>query len=58
MFDLSMPKVTVTFEDGSVKDLFQFYPDEIHFSESEFVGRTEAEAFAIRTKKDVDYLRS
>jgi hypothetical protein len=58
MFDMNMPKVTVTFEDGSKKELFWFYPDELRFSEHEFVGKTEAEALALRTKKDIAYLRS
>jgi hypothetical protein len=53
-----MPRVTVTFEDGEVKDLFSFYPDEITFDESEFIGLTEDEARALRHEKDVAYLRS
>ena len=58
MFDLNMPKVTVTFEDGSKKELFTFYPDELSFSEAEFVGLTETEAYALRHRKDVAYLRA
>lgn len=53
-----MPIVTVTFEDGEVKELFSFYPDEISFAESEFIGLTEDEAQELRHKKDVAYLRS
>mgnify|MGYP007062853233 CR=1 FL=1 len=53
-----MPKVTVTFEDGSKKELFTFYPDELSFSEAEFVGLTETEAYALRHRKDVAYLRA
>ena len=52
------PAVVVTFEDGTSKNLFVFYPDEISFSPEEFVGLTEEEAFSLRHKKDVDYLRS
>ena len=52
-----MPKVTVTFADGEVKELFSFYPDEISFTESEFIGLTEAEAHELRHRKDVAYLR-
>ena len=33
-----MPTVTATFESGEVKELFAFYPDEISFEESEFLG--------------------
>jgi len=53
-----MPKVTATFEDGSTKELFSFYPDEISFTAGEFVGKTEAEARQLRHKKDVAFLRS
>lgn len=57
MFD-PMPKVVATFEDGSVKELFTFYPDELSFCESEFIGLTEEEAHALFHKKDVEYLRA
>ena len=55
---VGLPKVHVTFEDGSEKDLFTFYPDELSFRESEFVGLTEDEARDLRTKRDISYLRS
>jgi hypothetical protein len=54
----SLPCVTAQFEDGSERKLFHFYPDELKFSESEFVGLTEAEAHTLRHDKDVAYLRS
>jgi hypothetical protein len=57
MFD-PMPKVEVTYEDGSTEVLFEFYPDELSFSESEFIGKTRDEALALRHNKDVAYLRS
>jgi hypothetical protein len=50
--------VTATFEDGTTKELFRFYPDEIQFSENELVGLTEKEAKELRTKKDIAYLQS
>lgn len=53
-----MPKVHVTFDDGTDKDLFEYYPDEISFSEREFIGLTETAAYDLRHKKDVAYLRS
>lgn len=53
-----MPKVSVTYEDGSAEDLFSFYPDEISFSAGEFVGLTREEGLALRHKRDVAYLRS
>ena len=57
MFD-PMPEVVATFEDGSTKKLFSFYPDEISFQPSEFVGLTEDEAKALRDRKDTAYLKS
>jgi hypothetical protein len=43
LFD-PMPDVTATFDDGTRKKLFSFYPDELRFDECEFIGKTEAEA--------------
>ena len=57
MFD-PMPEVVATFEDGSSKSLFPFYPDEIMFQASEFIGLTEQEAMDLRHRKDVAYLQS
>lgn len=53
-----MPTVTATFADGSVKDVFSFFPDEINFSAQEFVGLTEIQALELRTRKDIAYLQS
>ncbi len=57
IFD-KMPEVIATFTDDSVKTLFSYYPDEISFSPSEFIGLTEDEARQLRHKKDVRYLQS
>ena len=57
-FDLDMPKVAVTYNDGKEETLFTFYPDELSFRESEFVGLTREQAFSLRHRKDVSYLRS
>ncbi len=57
MFD-PMPEVIATFEDGTTKTLFSFYPDEITFHASEFIGLTEEEAKALRHRKDVAFLKS
>ena len=57
MFD-PMPEVVATFEDGSRKTLFSFYPDEVSFRESDFVGLTEEEAHSLFQQKDHAYLRS
>jgi len=58
MFDFKKPEVIVTFEDGTTKKLFDFYPDEISFRAEEFVGKTEEEGRALFHRKDVAYLRS
>lgn len=57
MFD-PMPRVTVTYEDGSTEMLFEFYPDEVMFTAREFVGLTRSEALGLFHKKDVSYLQS
>jgi len=57
-FDLDMPKVAVTYNDGKEETLFSFYPDELSFSESEFIGKTRDQAMNLRHRKDVAYLRS
>lgn len=56
IFDI--PKVYVTTEDGKEQLLFEYYPDELMFSPSEFVGLTIKEANTLKFKKDVAYLRS
>ena len=57
MFD-PMPEVIATFEDGTTKALFSFFPDEVSFRESEFLGLTEEEAHSLFQRKDSAYLRS
>ena len=57
MFD-PMPEVIATFDNGTTKTLFSFYPDEITFQPSEFIGLTEEEAMALRQRKDVAFLKS
>ncbi len=57
MFD-PMPEVIATFEDGSSKSLFSFYPDEVSFRPEEFNGLTEEDAHSLFQQKDTSYLRS
>jgi len=57
MFD-PMPKVVVTMDNGKSQDLFEYYPDEISFTPSEFIGLTIDEARALKGKKDLNYLKS
>jgi hypothetical protein len=53
-----LPVVWVTVDGGHEERLFEYYPDEISFHPQEFLGLTISEARALRTKKDVDFLRS
>ena len=57
LFD-PMPKVIVTLDNNTEETLFEYYPDEISFTESEFIGLTISECRALYTKKDLAYLRS
>ena len=57
MFD-KIPEVYVTTEDGKEHYLFNYYPDEISFTEKEFVGLTLDEARGLKFKKDKTYLQS
>ena len=57
MFD-PMPEVKVQFNNGDEKALFEFYPDEISFNESEFMGLTEESARRLKFEKDKRYIQS
>ena len=57
MFD-PMPEVVATFEDGTTKSLFSFFPDEVSFLPPEFTGLTEEDAHSLFQRKDTTYLRS
>jgi hypothetical protein len=57
--DHPLPEVWVTLEgNGKEKKLFTFYPDEISFKESDFVGLTEDEARTLKFQRDRSFLRS
>ena len=53
-----MPLVKVKFNNGDEKTLFEFYPDEISFKESEFIGLTEESAHRLKFEKDKMYIQS
>ncbi len=57
LFD-PMPQVYVTMEDGTEQFLYEYYPDEISFSPSEFLGLTIDEAKHLKFIKDRNYLQS
>lgn len=56
--DLTSANVVATFDDGSTEKLFDFYHDEIRFTEAELIGLTEEEARQLKFRKDNAYLRS
>ena len=56
--DYPMPEVKVQFNNGDEKTLFEFYPDEISFKESEFIGLTEESARRLKFEKDKRYIQS
>lgn len=57
LFD-PMPQVYITLENGVEEFLYEYYPDEISFSPSEFVGLTKDEAIHLKFVKDKNYLQS
>lgn len=50
--------IMAEFDDGSKGKLFQYYPDEISFTEDELIGRTHDEAIKLKQRKDIEYLHS
>jgi hypothetical protein len=57
MFD-PMPKVNVRLSNGEERTLFKFFPDEISFNESEFIGLTEESAYRLKFEKDKKFIQS
>lgn len=57
LFD-PMPVVYVTDTTGTERELFSYYPDEISFTEQEFVGLTIEQGRTLKFTKDRAYLRS
>ena len=53
-----MPQVFGILEDGAEILLFSYYPDEISFSEQEFIGLSVSEARYLKFKKDKLFLQS
>lgn len=51
--------VHVILEDGSYHDsIITYFPDELSFSASQFIGKTIDEACEYKRRRDVAYLRS
>jgi hypothetical protein len=52
------PSVMETLSDGKTLNLFEYFPDEISFSETKFIGLTVSGAENLLLRKDVRYLQS
>ena len=52
-----LPVVYVTVG-GEERRLFDYYPDELSFTASEFVGLSLDEAHGLKFKRDKEYLQS
>lgn len=48
----------VELSSGELEDLFTYYPDELSFTASEFIGLTREQAIDYYHSKDIAYLRS
>lgn len=57
MFD-KMPTVKVWLDNDEEHELFEFYPDEISFTEDEFIGLTLETSKNLKFLKDVKYIQS
>ena len=53
-----MPKVYITLENEVEEFLYEYYPDEISFTTSEFIGLTKDEAIHLKFVKDKRFLQS
>lgn len=50
--------IMALFDDGSVENVFNYYSDELSFSEDELIGLTSKEAVQLKTEKYFQYLIS
>ena len=53
-----MPEVKVRFSNGVEKTLYEFFPDEITFDSTEFIGIPEKAAIDLKFERDKQYLQS
>lgn len=49
--------ILVIYDDGSTDIIGSYYPDELYFSENEFINLTRQQAVDLMTEKDITYLR-
>jgi hypothetical protein len=57
-FGDAMPKVMVRVNAGPEQELLWYYPDEISFTEEEFIGLSLEQGRKLKFTKDRAYLRS
>ena len=50
-------RILVYYDNGSSKYIGTYYPDELHFSQKDFIGLTEKEAYDLITETYKKYLR-
>lgn len=53
-----LPEVWATLADGTEKMLFAYYPDEISFTNSDFIGLTEDESHTLKFGRNRRFLQS
>lgn len=51
-------QLIAVYEDGSEEFLFGYFPEEYSISTSELIGKTQEEAFDVKYKKDLAFMRS
>lgn len=56
-FDSGTSSVMVDLDNGTQDKLFEFYSDELQFTESELIGLTVEEGRNLKRTKDIAYLR-
>lgn len=50
--------ISVTYDDGTIDEgIGSYYPDELCYTESEFVGLTRKQASDLMNQRDMEYLR-
>lgn len=53
-----MNEIYVTYDDGTTECIGSYYPDELYYAESEFVGLTKHQAQHLMYQRDIAYLQS
>jgi hypothetical protein len=51
-----VPIIVATFDDGTVEDLFEFFPEEMTFTPAELRGLNKTQALQLKTQKMKAYL--